>query len=76
MIEGDGFFSVNTPKKYGAETDPISKLQRVLVDKRGIHSRGEYLLECNLNINKLGEIYQDNEFIDRIVINKLKTQRN
>jgi flagellar basal-body rod protein FlgG len=74
MIKGEGFFQVNTKEglRYSRNGSFSLNQDGALVDKNGSPIMGEkgdiYLHGKNLQINTAGEIYQDNEYVDRLAL--------
>ncbi|NRA43760.1 MAG: flagellar hook-basal body protein [Oligoflexales bacterium] len=82
MIEGDGFFSVHTKEGIMYTRNGAFSLSEdgALVDKNGFPVLGEkgniFLHGHNVNINHLGEVYQDGELVDTLLIKDFKNPAN
>ena len=78
MIEGDGFFSVNTPEgvRYTRNGAFSLNAEGALIDQMGNTILGEkgtiFLKDQKVEINRLGEIYQGETLLDRIQIIKFE----
>ncbi len=78
MIEGDGFFSVNTKDgpRYTRNGSFTLNSDGALVDKGGNPVLGEkgniYLHGHDFQVNSLGEVYQNGQLIDQINIVKFQ----
>ncbi len=72
MIEGEGYFSVQTPDgvRYTRNGSLALSSDGVLVTKEGhpvLGERGDIFLRSGaFQVNNLGEVYQDGEMIDRL----------
>ncbi|MFK7824984.1 MAG: flagellar hook-basal body protein [Oligoflexales bacterium] len=82
MIEGKGFFSVHTKEGVRYTRNGAFGLSKdgALVDKNGFPVLGEkgniFLHGQNVEINHLGEVYQDGELVDTLLINEFKNPTN
>ena len=82
MIEGKGFFSVHTKEGVRYTRNGAFSLSQdgALVDKNGFPVLGEkgniFLHGQNININHLGEVYQDGELIDTLIVKDFKNPTN
>ncbi len=74
MIDGDGFFMVQTPfgERYSRDGGFDLNRNGILVNKEGhpvIGERGNIALHGdNFKVNINGEVYQDGQLVDRILI--------
>lgn len=74
MIDGPGFFKVQTPNGERLTRDGSFSLNEsgVLVDKTGNPVLGErgniYLYGDDFRVNQHGEVYQDGDLVDRILV--------
>ncbi|SME87851.1 flagellar hook-basal body protein [Pseudobacteriovorax antillogorgiicola] len=79
MIEGQGMFSVQTNEgiRFQRAGDLTLNQEGALASKAGDPILGEkgvvYLRSNQFHVNRLGEVYQDGEFIDRIQIYQFKS---
>ena len=82
MIDGEGYFTVHTKdgQRYTRNGSFSLSQDGALVDKNGFPILGEggniFLHGNKVEINSLGEIYQDGELVDRLLISSFKDQRN
>ncbi|MBI2601592.1 MAG: flagellar hook-basal body protein [Deltaproteobacteria bacterium] len=78
MIEGGGYFAVHTPSgiRYTRAGSFSLSTEGGLVDKWGHPVLGErgniFLSGAKVEINHLGEVYQNGEFIDRLQVHTFK----
>lgn len=78
MIEGDGFLSAQTPEgvRYTRSGALTLDGKGTLVDEFGaaiLGKKGPIILDSSeLEINRLGEVYQDGEFVDRLQVTQAK----
>lgn len=82
MIEGKGFFSVNTKEGVRYTRNGAFSISQdgALVDKNGFPVLGEkgniFLHGHNVEINHLGEVYQDGELVDSLLVTEFKNPLN
>ena len=78
MIKGEGFFAFQTQDgmRYGRNGALTLNHEGALVDKNGYPLQGEkgtiYLHGKDIEINPLGEVYQDGELVDKILVHKVQ----
>lgn len=81
MIEGEGYFAVNTKEgvRYTRNGSFTLSQDGALVDKSGSPILGEkgniFLNGSQIKVNGIGEVYQDGELVDRIAITKIKNSK-
>ena len=82
MIEGDGFFKVQTSEgnRYMRAGDLSLSRERVLVGKFGDPILGEnglvYINSNDFEINELGEVIEGGEVVDRLQLVSFKDNEN
>ncbi|MGE0174096.1 MAG: flagellar hook-basal body protein [Oligoflexales bacterium] len=78
MIEGDGYYTVQTDEgvRYSRAGDFTLSQDGVLVTKNGHPVMGEngaiYLRSGQFDVNNGGEIYQDGQLVDRLIVSKFE----
>lgn len=78
MLEGDGYFKIQTPDgvRYTRNGQFTLATDGALVTKAGHPVLGEkgniFLRSGDFEINHLGEIYQDGQMLDRLVIERIE----
>lgn len=81
MIEGDGYFSVQTPDgpRYTRAGDMTLSPDGALVTKAGHPVMGEkgaiYLRGTEFQVNQRGEIYQDGQLMDRLLVHRFDDEK-
>ncbi len=81
MLEGDGYFSIHTSEGLRLTRNGSFTVNAdgALVDKFGnpvLGERGDIFLSgAKVEINSHGEVYQNDELIDRLVINTVKEKK-
>ena len=74
MIEGEGFFTVNTKEgvRYTRNGSFSLSSEGALVDKFGNNILGKkgtiYLSGHNVEVNRLGEVYENSKYVDQIQV--------
>jgi flagellar basal-body rod protein FlgG len=81
MIEGQGYFSVNTREgvRYSRDGSFSLSSDGALVDKAGNPVLGEkgnvFIHGTDYQVNHLGEVYQHEKLIDKIIITKFDNEK-
>lgn len=81
MIEGEGFFSVQTEEglRYQRAGDMTLSKEGALVSKQGDPILGEkgviYIRSDKFHVDARGEVYQDGQFVDKIKIQKFEDNK-
>lgn len=81
MLEGDGYFAVNTPEgtRYTRAGDLTMNADGALITKSGHPVMGDkgsiYLRSNAFEVNPRGEVYQDGQLIDRLQVYQFSEEK-